>query len=187
MGRLDAVLIAAAAVSLAASVPVIARVRREYECGGVLSEPTVVAVWVLYAAIVIVVVLAAGFGVWHVGLPGGLAVALGAALLAAGIALEAWGLASMASFRRMSGMQPDRLITGGAFRISRNPQNVGVGLALAGIALLGNSGLALLVMAGFWLIFRVYVGSEEKHLARAFGSEYERYRQQTSRFLGLPR
>lgn len=181
---MDLALTAAAVVTMAASVPLILRVKREYEGDRVLSTPTVAAVWALYTAIAIVAGLAAVFGVWEVGLPTPLAVVAGIALLLGGVALEAWGLASMASFRRMSGMQPDRLVSGGAFRYSRNPQNVGIGIALAGIALLGDSALALLVTAGFWAIFRVYVGYEEDHLARVFGAEYERYRRRTPRFLG---
>lgn len=183
---MELALIAAAVLTLAGSIPVVARVKREYESDRVLSGPTVVAVWLLYAAIVVVVALAAIVGVWQIGLPVGLSAAAGIALLAGGIALEAWGLASMASFRRMSGMQPDRPIESGAFRYSRNPQNVGTGIALTGLALLGDSALAVIVAAGFWTIFRVYVGYEEEHLARAFGGEYERYRQRTSRLLGTP-
>lgn len=184
---MDTVLKVATIATLAASVPLIARVKREYETGGVLSDATVVAVWVLYPAIVVLVALEAVFGVWGIGLPTGLSIVAGFVLIVAGAALEVWGLASMASFQRMSGMQPDRLITGGAFRFSRNPQNVGIGLALVGAAVLGDSALALLTAAGFWVVFYAYVGFEEKHLARVFGAEYERYRQRTPRFFGLPK
>jgi len=183
---MDATLIAAAALTLAGSIPLVARVKREYEGDGVLSDPTVAAVWVLYGAIVVVVVLAAAVGVWQVGLARGVAAVVGVVLLLAGLCLEFWGLASMASFRRMSGMQPDRLIDRGAFRYSRNPQNVGIGMALTGIALIGGSGLAVLVAAGFWAIFRVYVGYEEEHLSRTFGNAYDRSRRRAPRFLGSP-
>jgi protein-S-isoprenylcysteine O-methyltransferase Ste14 len=181
------VLFAITLVSLLAAIPLIARVKREYEGPGVLSDPTVVGVWVLYTAIVAVVLLAAVEGIWPIGLPTLVSVAIGVPLIAAGLALEVGGLASMASFRRMSGMQPDRLITDGAFRLSRNPQNVGVGMILVGAALLGDSWLALLAAAGFWTTFRLYVGFEEAHLARTFGAEFERYRRLTPRFLGVPR
>lgn len=183
---MSAILVAATAVTLGASIPLIARVRREYEGRGVLSDATVAAVWVLYSAIVVVTVLAAIFAVWEIGLPGVIAVPVGVVLAVFGLALQVAGLASMASFHRMSGMQPDRLITSGAFRFSRNPQNVGFGITLAGVAILGDSGLALLATAGFWGIFYAYVGFEEQHLARVFGAEYERYRRLTPRFLGLP-
>lgn len=45
-------------------------------------------------------------------------------------------------------MKPDRLITGGAFRVSRNPQNVGIGVAMAGVALLGDSWIAQRLIGG---------------------------------------
>jgi protein-S-isoprenylcysteine O-methyltransferase Ste14 len=183
---MTAILIAATAVTLAASIPLIARVKREYEGGGVLSAATVAAVWVLYSAIVAAIVLAAVFGVLEIGLPTGATVPVGAVLIVLGLSLEVAGLASMASLHRMSGMQPDRLITSGAFRFSRNPQNVGLGITLTGVAILGDSGLALLAAAGFWGIFYAYVGYEEEHLARVFGSAYERYRVRTPRFLGRP-
>lgn len=175
-----------ALLCLAAAAPLVARVKREYERGGVLSGATVASVWVLYLAIAAVVVLAAILGSWEMGLPAGVALGVGLPLITLGLALEVTGLASMASLRRMSGVQPDRLIAGGAFRYSRNPQNVGIGLALAGAAIAGDSALALAATAGFWLIFRAYVGYEEEHLARTFGPAYESYRQRTARFLGRP-
>lgn len=184
---MDFALFAITVASLPAAAWVIGRVRREYEGSGVLSDVTVIAVWVLYTAIVAVAILAAALGGWPIGLPGAVSVALGVPLIAAGLALEVAGLATMASFRRMSGMQPDRLVTGGAFRVSRNPQNVGVALALLGAALLGDSWLALLATAAFWASFYFYVGIEEAHLTRTFGEEFERYRRRTPRFLGPPR
>lgn len=184
---MDAVLAPVAAAALLAGIPVIAGVRRQYETEGTLSDLTVAAVWALYVAIVAVVVVASLVGTWPIGLPGRPAAALGLILLAAGLVLELGGLASMASFRRMSGMQPDALITGGAFRFSRNPQNVGIAVAMAGAAFLGDSWLALLVTAGFWILFYAYVRFEEQHLGRVFGPRYEEYRRRTPRFLGLPR
>jgi protein-S-isoprenylcysteine O-methyltransferase Ste14 len=183
---MSVVLIAATAASLVAAIPLIARVKREYEGGGVLSEGTAVAVWVLYTAIVVVTVLAAGFGVWGIGLPTEGAIPVGIVLIVLGLVLEVAGLAAMASLHRMSGMQPDRLITSGAFRFSRNPQNSGLGIILIGVAILGDSGLALVAAVGFWGVFYAYVGYEEDHLARVFGSEYESYRRRTPRFLGRP-
>lgn len=184
---MDAVLAFVGAVALLAGIPVIARVRREYAEAGTLSDPTVAAVWVLYSLIVAVVVVAAVSAAWPIGLPGGLSVAAGGILVVAGLALEFAGLAAMASFRRMSGMQPDELITVRAFRFSRNPQNVGIAVAMTGAALLGDSWLSLLATGGFWLLFYAYVRFEEEHLGRVFGPRYERYRTRTPRFLGLPK
>ncbi len=183
---MNAVLLAIGAGSLAAAVPLVVLVKREYEGSGVLSDFTVAAVWILYTVIIAVVVAAAVAGAWPIGLPAAVSLVIGALLLACGLALEIGGLAAMASFRRMSGLQPDELIVAGAFRFSRNPQNVGIGLAMAGAAVLGDSWMALLFVVGFWLLFYAYVRFEEEHLARAFGDRYERYRRSTPRFLGPP-
>lgn len=86
----------------------------------------------------------------------------------------------------MSGLETNVLITVGVDRYSRNPQNAGWGLALLGVALLGNSGLALLLAAMFWLMFRIYIPLEEKYLEQVFGAAYREYCAKTPRFLGWP-
>ena len=88
----------------------------------------------------------------------------------------------------MSGVQVDSLITDDIFAWSRNPQNVGWGLVLLGIALVGRSGAALLLTAVFWLATHLYlVGHKEPQLERAFGAAYRRYLARTSCYLRLPR
>lgn len=174
----------AAAILFFAAVAIVVRVKREYERDRVLSAPTVAAVWILYVVIVAVAIAAAIDGTWDLGIPVAVALPIGLALVAAGIALETWGVASMASARRMSGMQPDKLITSGAFRFSRNPQNVGLGLVIVGAGIAGSSGLALAIAAAFTLVFRVYLVYEERHLKRVFGDEYLRYEERTPRYLG---
>jgi protein-S-isoprenylcysteine O-methyltransferase Ste14 len=183
---MNGVLLGVTIASLAAGVVIVVRVKREYEGPAVLSDLTVAAVWILYSVIFLAVTVAAVVEAWPIGLPSSLAISIGCVLIVVGLVLEVGGLVSMASFHRMSGMQPDRLITSGAFRFSRNPQNVGLGTMMLGIAIVGDSWLALLAVACFWLLFRAYVGFEEAHLARAFGDEYEGYLRRTPRFLGRP-
>ena len=78
------------------------------------------------------------------------------------------------------------LITGGVYRYSRNPQNVGWLLLLAGTSLLGGSAAALLLTFLFWLVLHLYlVSAEEPHLTRAFGERYQRYQSTTPRYLGF--
>ncbi|HET9161831.1 MAG TPA: methyltransferase [Solirubrobacterales bacterium] len=174
-------------IVLSAAIPVIFRVKRECEGVGVLSDLTVTVVWCQYLAIAAAASLSATFSAWPMQLPRAVEMLLGVSSDAIGVALVLWGLASMASFRRMSGTRPDRLIQGGAFRFSRNPQNVGVALMLVGVSFLLDSGLALVAALGFWAVFYAYLGYEESHLAKVFGVEYERYRRHTPRFFGVPR
>jgi protein-S-isoprenylcysteine O-methyltransferase Ste14 len=164
----------------------ILRVRAEYLQQARLSSPTVVAVWVLYLAHLGITLAAAATSRWP--LPVNLAGArvAGTLLLGAGALLFLGGIVSFGSFRRMSGLNTSRLVTTGAYRWSRNPQNVGWALFLAGIALVGRSGFALLMTAVFWATFRVYLSAEEEFLERTFGEAYRDYRASTHRYLGPP-
>lgn len=169
-----------------ASVSLLARVRCEYRRDVELSQATVWAVWIFYGLLVALVVIAAVAGTWELGLPSVLSLALGIPLLALGVAIDLAGILSMGSLARMNGTQPDRLITGGAFRYSRNPQNLGIGMAGIGAVMLGNSGLSLVLAVAGIIVFRIYLGFEEEHLERTFGEEYVDYKRRTPRFAGIP-
>lgn len=165
----------------------ILRVRAEYLEKDRLSHLTVVAVWLLYIAHFGVTLAAAATSRWSV--PVNLAVArvAGILFLGAGALLFFGGIVSFRSFRRMSGLDNSRLVTTGAYRWSRNPQNVGWAFFLAGIGLVGRSGLALFMAAVFWATFRAYVPAEEEFLKRTFGEAYCDYCASTHRYCGPPR
>lgn len=182
---MSALLAILAGVSIVASVPLVARVKLEYERDSVLSPATVIAVWVVYVVIAAVAIAAAITGTWDLGIERAVALPAGLALAAAGLALVAWGLVSMASLRRMSGMMPDELIIEGAFRYSRNPQNVGLVATMLGAGIAGSSGLTLAIAIAFSVVLRIYLVYEEHHLERLFGDRYVRYKARTSRVLGL--
>lgn len=182
---MDVALLVAAVLWAIASVPLLARVRREYRRNVELSETTVWAVWIFYGLLVALVVVAAVAGAWELGLPSALSLVPGVPLLVLGVAIDLAGILSMGSLARMNGTQPDRLITGGAFRYSRNPQNLGVGLAGIGTAVLGDSGLSLALAVAGLVVFRIYLGLEEEHLERTFGEEYADYKRRTPRFAGI--
>ena len=178
---------AAVGLVLALGAWCIFRVRDEFLHEARLSRLTVVSVWVLYTAHLALTLEAAATSRWPVPLSPPSAWIAGILLLGAGVLLFGGGVASFRSFRRMSGLDTSRLVTTGAYRWSRNPQNVGAFFLLGGIALAGRSGLALLLTALFWVAFRVYVSAEEAFLERAFGEHYRDYCARTHRYLGPPR
>ena len=79
---------------------------------------------------------------------------------------------------------PRELVVAGLYRYVRNPQYVGVVLALVGEALLTGMvvlfGYAALMAIGYHLFVRCY---EEPTLGRRFGEEYARYREAVPRWL----
>ena len=134
--------------------------------------------------------LAAGFGLEALldspSLPGALAWPVGAALMVTGGALAR-------SFFRAFGRAgtpvspystPTKLVTTGAYRISRNPGYLGMALAYAGIAVVAGAlwALAPLVVV-LALIDRGVIVREERFLERRFGEDYLRYKRRTRRWL----
>lgn len=150
------------------------------------SIPTLAAVWAFYGVHFGLVVWAAVRSTWHFSLPGSLALAGGISLIVAGAvvylsAVRAFG------FKRQAGLDTTRLVTEGIYRWSRNPLLVGWALILAGVGLLRESAMILLLTLVFWLGYRLSLPLEEELLGRLYGEAYETYRQRTSRYLGLPR
>lgn len=79
-----------------------------------------------------------------------------------------------------SSFSPKALVTDGIYRYVRHPSYIGGGILLAGLAMLLQSTVGLLVTA--LLAWPAYVWSaleEQRRLLRAFGAEYEAYRART--------
>ncbi len=101
-------------------------------------------------------------------------------------------LATFAGMGRLSwGDTVGRSVTGlrttGPYRFTRNPQLVAYFVFLAGYALLWPSWLGLAWLGLYGLIAHMMALTEEDHLRRVFGREYEDYCRRTPRYLGLPR
>lgn len=143
-------------------------------------------VWVIYIAHTATTAWASWNSVWPIEVGRYLALGIGSGLLLAGCGVLLSGMYEFRSLARMSGRRPFSLVRTGIYRWTRNPQNVGWGLALVGIALMGMSGAALLLALQFWVAFRIYIPSEEHYLERIFRDEWRRYCRSTPRFLGLP-
>ena len=81
---------------------------------------------------------------------------------------------------------PQRLVTGGPYRFSRNPMYIGVFTILVGWSTLWASGVllsyAVLVLCAFYL--RVLL-AEEPLAARRFGGEWDAYRAHVPRWLWI--
>lgn len=80
---------------------------------------------------------------------------------------------------------PKRLVTSGPFRWSRNPIYVAFLVPLATFAWFSVP--AALAGIAFYLVTMTYfvIAREEAVLEREFGAEFEAYRQQTPRWIGI--
>ncbi len=77
-----------------------------------------------------------------------------------------------------------RLVTSGIYRWTRNPMYLGMALLYAGIAILFDSLLALLLLIPVVAIIQLHViAREEAYLERAFGDEYRAYKARVRRWI----
>lgn len=106
--------------------------------------------------------------------------------LSGGAALHGW---AWRLFRRRGvdvadRTPPERLVTTGPYRWSRNPMLLGGVLVLLGGALLSGAAGSLVVVPPYaWLCGRLFVRPEERLLARRFGAEYDVYRKRVRRWI----
>lgn len=111
---------------------------------------------------------------------------LGLVPLLAGLALL---LAAVRHMRRagttvMPGRAPSRLVTDGAFSLSRNPIYLGDTLILTGLLIYSGSLTGLLIVPVFvWLIDHYFIPEEETTLRASFGANFDTYTHRVRRWL----
>jgi protein-S-isoprenylcysteine O-methyltransferase Ste14 len=119
-------------------------------------------------------------------LPAAVTVPVGTVLVLAGVALAS---SFVRAFRRahtpVAPYEPTTaLVTGGPYRLSRNPGYLGMALAYVGIAALASAVWVLVPLpVVLAVIDRGVIRREESYLDRRFGGTYRRYRSRTRRWL----
>lgn len=114
------------------------------------------------------------------------AVPLGIGMVAIGFLCV---IPSIAAFRRArthpEPWKPTKaLVTGGLYRVTRNPMYLGMLLVYLGITLAERTVWPLLPLPLVVLAFEVgVIRREERYLARRFGPDYDAYRRQVRRWL----
>lgn len=114
-------------------------------------------------------------------------VASGGVIILIGFAIVALALHEMRDFNAPSeetGTSIPTLVTGGIYRYSRNPMNLGLGIAMLGFAVAIDS---LWVLGGsipFFIFLSVRtIPAEEAELARTYGDLYAEYSKDVRRWL----
>ncbi|MGW8258116.1 MAG: methyltransferase family protein [Thermoguttaceae bacterium] len=129
---------------------------------------------------------------WHVSLPHSLAIALGAPLLALGLAFDFWAVRTL-SFKRALGKElfldksESQLITSGPYAYTRNPIYLAVLIALVGCFFLSRLTALGLLAAFFAVHFTLVAKWEERELKQRFGQEYIEYARRVPLFFPCPR
>ncbi|WP_043320687.1 isoprenylcysteine carboxylmethyltransferase family protein [Microbulbifer sp. HZ11] len=112
---------------------------------------------------------------------------IGLLFIASGLILSSSG---KALFRKldtniMTFDKPDKLVTEGAFKHTRNPMYLGLVGAMLGFSLLmGATILSMVLTVLFFLIIdRWYIAFEERVMLRKFGKDYETYCRKVRRWI----
>ena len=118
---------------------------------------------------------------WGTVIPGWARLILGAA----GIAGMIFTLISFGdSFRvGIDEVKPDRLVTTGMFRFSRNPIYVCFDLFFVGLFLVHRNIVMAIAVIGFALLIHRQILREEKFLRSYYGTEYKEYCRKVRRYL----
>lgn len=108
----------------------------------------------------------------------------GIALL--GLAMVLWPMAQFLAAG--TGLVPfteaRALVTGGLYRLTRNPMYLGMALVLLGAGLVAGSLGALLPLPLFMVIIQKrFIEGEERFLEAAFGNDYRAYKRRVRRWL----
>jgi protein-S-isoprenylcysteine O-methyltransferase Ste14 len=104
---------------------------------------------------------------------------------AAGLALVAWGLVTLAraGTTYLPNKGADKLVTGGPFRYRRNPIYMGDVLVFLGLAqVTGNIWFAIVAPLLAAAILFLAILPEERHLEDRFGQAYLDYKERTRRW-----
>ena len=82
---------------------------------------------------------------------------------------------------------PDRLITRGIYRYSRNPMQLSVYMVFIGVGIVTASWIILFFSVVFMIAPLSYLDAEERHLLRLYGNSYREYTGRTRRWIGIPK
>ena len=107
-------------------------------------------------------------------------------LLAGGVALSAWAVATFRGARTsiIPNRPASRLVVHGPFRFSRNPMYAGLTLLYLGaVCLLDSLWPLLLLPAVIALLHLTVIRLEERYLGAAFGAAYDAYRRRVRRWV----
>ena len=162
-------------------------VRRKHQKVGHFTTGIVIIVWCIYILHGVLMLFSIWWSIWPIQGATTILFVSGLILMVLGIFYCTSGMLKFRSFKRMMSMETSMLITSGIYRWCRNPQNVGWGLFIVGIALISKSGFCLCLAALFWIGFVLYVPDEEKYLEQLYGESYRQYASVSPRFFGWPK
>ena len=82
---------------------------------------------------------------------------------------------------------PDKPVTKGIYRYSRNPMQLSQVAIYLGVGIATASWVFLLLAVVYMIVPLLWVDAEERHCLKVYGDAYREYMNKTPRWLGLPK
>jgi len=113
---------------------------------------------------------------------------LGTVWFYAGLPVYLLGLISYAMvFVGFATTPPDKLVTRGIYRYSRNPMYLSAVIIFVGIGIASASWVFLLLAVVYMILPLLWVDAEERHCLKVYGDAYRDYMNRTPKYLGIPK
>jgi protein-S-isoprenylcysteine O-methyltransferase Ste14 len=83
--------------------------------------------------------------------------------------------------------QKDKVITKGLYRFTRNPTYIGMILMQIGLGIACSSWLFLVLTVVMMILLNANLSAEERYCLYRFGDDYQKYKNSTPRWIGIPK
>jgi protein-S-isoprenylcysteine O-methyltransferase Ste14 len=116
---------------------------------------------------------------------GGAGEIVGVVLVAIGLGLTLWGLATFHAARTaiMPNQAASRIVTSGPYRFTRNPMYTGLTIGyIGGAGVIDTAWPLVLLPLVLALLVELVISREERYLSEAFGDAYDEYKSRVGRW-----
>lgn len=106
-------------------------------------------------------------------------------LIVIGLLIMVIGMVNFGKFTRTMGIDTKKLITGGLYKYTRNPQYVGYGITIIGFNMAWYTQLSAMVIITYFIMIYITILIEERNLEKIYGEEFQKFCNSTPRFIGI--
>jgi len=113
---------------------------------------------------------------------------LGTTWLYSGLIIYLIGIAfTIVAVRNFATSPKDKTITKGLYSFTRNPTYIGMILMQSGLGIACSSWLYLLLTVVLVILLNANLSAEERYCLYRYGDDYQKYKNKTPRWIGLPK
>jgi protein-S-isoprenylcysteine O-methyltransferase Ste14 len=108
--------------------------------------------------------------------------------LYSGLLVYLFGIAcTIVTIQNFATSAKDKVITKGLYRYTRNPMYIGLVLIQTGLGIACASWVYLLLTVALMILLNANLSAEERYCLYRFGDDYQKYKNRTPRWIGIPK